>query len=743
MSIDLSQFHQVFFEESFEGLDVMEQELLGLSPENTDPENINTIFRAAHSIKGGSATFKFDQIAEFTHILETLLDEMRNGERSVTTEAVDLLLQSVDCLREMLTVLQAGGELDVSTYQNIAKQLEQMVRMESENNEGAAVDDEVVSESIADTTKDSSDDLSWYIHFVPEPQILRTGNEPFRMFRELELLGQIDVISDVSKIPSLSEIEEDACYTSWHIFLHADADKLLIHEAFEWVADECFLDIKQMPASDLSNLYDSLAQSLNSISESRDKPSFDSNEIESQPQENIQETAQSEVIVEEVSEHLAHSATETSDPSAVLTEGRLLQVPQTSQIQTQEKPSTKPVAAGGGSIRVSIDKVDSLINLVGELVITQSMLGQLGENFNVSRLERLKEGLTQLEQNTRELQESVMQIRMLPISFVFNRFPRMIRDLSSKLNKKVELEIKGENTELDKTVMEQIGDPMVHLVRNSIDHGIELPEARQAAGKSEVGKVSLNAFHQGGSIVIEITDDGAGINVDKVRSKAIERGLTTEDMNLPDEQIYQLVFEPGFSTADQISDVSGRGVGMDVVKKNITSLGGSVEVISEPGVGSTFTIRLPLTLAILDGQLVRVGDQIYIVPLTSIIESLQINANDIVSVAGNMEVFKLRDDHVPVMRLYQSFDIRPEFHDYDNTTIVVVEGGGSKIGIMVDELLAQQQVVIKSLESNFVSILGISGATILGDGKVALILDVAGMIKRNYRVSKKSKVAAA
>jgi len=346
----------------------------------------------------------------------------------------------------------------------------------------------------------------------------------------------------------------------------------------------------------------------------------------------------------------------------------------------------------------------------------------------MERVQRLQEGLAELEQHTRELQENVMRIRMLPISFSFNRFPRLVHDLSGKLNKKVELKMSGEQTELDKTVMEKIGDPLVHLVRNSLDHGIEPPEERKAKGKPETGVLHLNAYHQGGNIVIEIHDDGAGLNTERILNKAIEKGLVAENEELPDEKIHELIFAPGFSTAQEVSDVSGRGVGMDVVKRNIKDLGGVVEVRSEKDVGSTFTVRLPLTLAILDGQLVRIGEQTYIVPLVSIIESLQIKAESVNSIAGGAELYKLREDYLPIIRLHEVFNMQPENTELVNGLLVVVEGEGQLAGIFVDDLLGQQQVVIKSLESNYKKVEGLSGATILGDGTVAMILDVPGLV---------------
>ncbi|WP_286239181.1 chemotaxis protein CheA [Neptuniibacter halophilus] len=380
------------------------------------------------------------------------------------------------------------------------------------------------------------------------------------------------------------------------------------------------------------------------------------------------------------------------------------------------------------------DKIDALINRVGELVITQAMLGQVGAELAEiaagSEVERLQEGLEQLERNTRDLQEDVMRVRMLPISFVFNRFPRLVHDVSGKLGKKVELIIKGEQTEIDKTVMEKIGDPMVHLIRNSLDHGLEMPEERVAAGKSETGRVELDAYHQGGFIIIDITDDGRGLNTEKIYQKALDNGLITADQQLSDSEINELIFKPGFSTADAVSDLSGRGVGMDVVRRNIESLGGHVQVKSEPGHGSTFSVSLPLTLAILDGQLIRVEEQTYIVPLISIVETILADKNAMSPIAGEHKLLHFRDEYIPLINLRSLFKLPQLEEQADNSLIAIVENGGQKVGLVVDELYGQQQVVIKSLEVNFKRLEGFAGATILGDGSVALILDIAGLMKR-------------
>jgi two-component system chemotaxis sensor kinase CheA len=675
MSIDLSQFHEVFYEESYEGLDAMEQGLLEMDIEAPDDEVINTIFRAAHSIKGGSGTFGFNQVAEFTHVVETLLDEVRSGDRAMSQTILELLLVSVDCLRSLLQELQVGENPDLTQSLDLKAQFEAILSGASTPIESSHEPADEVTPTQAGNKISSGE--GYHIHFVPEETMLQTGNEPTRMFRQLAEIcdNNISVVASFDRMPSLTAINPEYCYLSWDIYITKDIDRAEIDEIFEWVIDDANITITKTLAEDVS--------------------------VEDQT---------TEVIYPAVVEQIVEKST-TSEPN------------------TNPQAKAKAAAPESSSIRVSIDKVDSLINMVGELVITQSMLGQLGENFDISRVQRLQEGLAQLEHNTRELQESVMKIRMMPISFVFSRFPRLVRDVSRSLNKKIDLILSGENTELDKTVMEKIGDPMVHLIRNSIDHGIETPDVRAAAGKSETGTVHLNAYHQSGNIVIEIKDDGAGLNKERIQQKAVENGLIDEATQLTDEQIFDLIFKPGFSTADAVSDLSGRGVGMDVVRRNISSLNGSIEVSSETGKGSRFVIRLPLTLAILDGQLVKVGTEVFIFPLVSIVESIQMDEKTISNVGGHSDVLKLRDEYVPIVQLHEIFSVNKEIKPTNENIIVVVETDGEKIGVVVDELLGQQQVVIKSLEENFRKIEGISGATILGDGTVALIIDVSSISK--------------
>ena len=693
MSIDLSQFKQTFIEESDEGLDVLESGLLALDSGTADDEVIHAVFRAAHSIKGGAGTFGLNEIASFTHVMETLLDEMRDGRRAISKEGVNLLLNSVDVLRELMDAARDDVPPEMSRANDVKTQLDSLLANSDEtpqdNDPGHESNNRLEQTGLGPESSQPKQS-GWLIKFNPHEHMLRTGNDTVRMFKELALLGDLENTADFSQLPDFSHMDPELSYLSWVITLknneaQSDIEKSLIEEIFEWVEDDCDLSIEPFV------------------------------------EEGFVEEYSAEVSITDVEVAPASTAAETASPVSE----NVTPIENTTATKTAPK---KKKSSEGGSIRVGTDKVDTLINMVGELVITQSMLSQMGDEFSMDKLEDLREGLAQLERNTRELQESVMRIRMLPISFSFQRFPRLVHDLSQKMDKKIELKMTGEQTELDKTVMEKIGDPLVHLVRNSLDHGIESPQVRLAAGKSEVGTINLNAYHQGGFIIIEIIDDGAGLPKDKLLAKAIEKGLVSPNDNLADEKIYDLIFHPGFSTADQVSDISGRGVGMDVVRKNIKELGGNVDVSTKPGKGTTFTIRLPLTLAILDGQLIRVGTETYIIPLVSIIESLEIKTENINSIAGTNEVYKMRDEYIPLVRLYEVFDVQPETTRLQDCLLVVVEGDGGKAGILVDDLLSQQQVVIKSLETNYRRLQGISGATILGDGTVALILDMSGLL---------------
>ncbi len=714
MSMDLSEFLDVFLEECFEGLEVMETGLLHLD-EGTDLEEINTIFRAAHSIKGGSAAFGFNHVSEFTHVMETLLDLLRSGKRQVDRETVDLLLASVDVLREMVEGLKEDRGPDEAVVADLKARLEAAV------NQGVttpADGEKTEAEATAAPAPEEAPDAerrTWLIRLKPSPALFEEGSDPVRLFRELATLGELEVTTDTSALPPLEELDPGRCHLAFEARLETAADEAAIREIFAWLGDDHQVEIRPAAPEDGG------AQDRAGGEEAKAEAAAPAEAAPAEPPSDDRNAAAG-AQPEGGKEPAAAPAAEPA-PAAPKKAG--------------SAPAARSAPRSGGSresnsIRVSTEKVDLLINLVGELVITQSMLNQVGSLLAQQggpEVEALFNGLAQLERNTRELQENVLQIRMLPISFAFNRFPRLVRDLSNKLGKKVELVLTGEQTEVDKTVLEKIGDPLVHLVRNALDHGLEKPEDRVAAGKPEQGRLELSAQHESGNIVIRISDDGAGLNREKILRKAIERGLVSEKEELSDERIDNLIFMPGFSTADQVSDLSGRGVGMDVVKRNINDLGGTVSIQSEPGRGSTVTIRLPLTLAILDGQLAKVGRETYILPLISIVESLRMQSRCLNRITGTTEVYRFRNEYIPVIRLNRLFGVEGATEDLEEGLLVVVESDGRLAGLFVDRLLGQQQVVIKSLETNFHQLPGVSGATILGDGQVALILDIPGLIQ--------------
>jgi len=700
MTLDLAQFHETFFAESFEALDQMEAALLKLSAGDADAELVNTIFRVAHSIKGGSATFGFTDVAGFTHILETLLDQMRAGKRRVDASLVDTLLRSCDLMRAMLGATQQKQPIDKARVSALHAEIELIMETPGEAVATPAPSAPVMAETAAPAPAPAAAadaPSGWRIHFAPGPKLLQHGNDPLRLLRELATLGPCDSRVDAMRVPPMIELDPEDCRLSWQIDLRVPVKEAVVRAVFDWVEGECDLRLESYG------------------------PAFD---------------AAAPVVA-------PAPVVAVAAPAAAPAATAVVPAAAAAPAADDGASAHKAAAAGdGGSIRVSIEKIDELLNSVGELVITQSVLSQLAAPLEGHDAEEFRNALGQLERHMRNLQESVMRVRMLPISFVFNRFPRLVRDLGQRLGKKIELRLTGEGTELDKTVLEKVGDPLVHLVRNAIDHGIESPEARLAAGKSAHGVIELSAYHKGGNVVVEVRDDGGGLKRDKILAKARERGLVGPDEELSEERVFNLIFAPGFSTADVVSDVSGRGVGMDVVKRNIIELGGHVQIQSTAGKGSMVRIRLPLTLAILDGQLARVGDEVYVVPIVSIVETIQVRQEQVSSIAARAEVFRLRDDYLPIVRLYDLFGVEPQHTELLDGLLMIVEADGKRVGLFVDELMSQQQVVIKSLETNFRPVVGLAGATMLGDGRVALILDIPGVITRYQSQDKRPASSA-
>lgn len=684
---DLSQFYQIFFEEAGENLDQMEQMLLDLDLSSANDEELNGIFRCAHSIKGGSATFGFADVAELTHQMESLLDRLRRHELQPIPQMVDVLLESADASRSLLARHQAGGQGEAVSTTSLVRRISDLAAGLVPVDAPAAIASPppvpVPAQASAPAAAGGMRQLE--IQIGPLER-LETADAIKELFRDIPGLGTIRDIGSPAPNTRLFGIET----TSTN-------DDLLDLFAFH-VAKEQVLIRDAASAATPSG------------------------------QNEGQVTAVAPVDGADASFGFFNGA-----PGAPASTAATAQTPAQAlkpvAVKTVETKAATQAQMESTTIRVDVKKVDQLINLVGELVITQAMLAQNSRGLDAGAYQQLLAGLADLDRNTRDLQESVMSIRMIPMSTVFSRFPRMLRDLANKLGKKVDLVTLGEATELDKGLVEKITDPLTHLVRNSCDHGIEMPADRLAKGKPEHGTITLSASHQGGSIVIEVRDDGKGLPREKILQKARERGLEVSDQ-MSDADVWPLIFAPGFSTAEEVTDVSGRGVGMDVVKRNIAALNGSVEIDSAEGYGMKVSVRLPLTLAIMDGMSVGVSDEVYILPLSSVVESFQVNADDVNTVAQGSQLVKVRDEYMPVIALEKIFQV-PRFDASKSSNImVVVEADGSRVALLVDELLGQHQVVVKNLESNYRKVPNVSGATILGDGTVALILDTGALVRR-------------
>ena len=703
--IDLSQFYQVFFEEAGENLDRMEQQLLAIDIEAADDEELNSIFRCAHSVKGGAATFGFADVAELTHQMETLLDRLRRHELEPTAPMVDVLLQSGDALRSQLARHQGAGGDPVDTSELLVKIRALVSGQALPATAPAAVVAKPVSvlaqppveaaasAAPAATKSKLARGLELRVGPLSDP---KDADNLVDLFKEIVDLGTIEPLDGGQSSDGLRRFKVVTTSSDEDLL-----DLFTFHVAREQVA--------LLPLTAGFGFHEGSPGAP--PVENPPDPGFGFFEDApgapgSAPKADAASTAP--------------SATGNTSDSNIATPSR-------APAKTEKAPAA---TLESSTLRVSVEKVDQLINLVGELVITQAMLAQNSKQIDSALYQQLASGLADLDRNTRDLQESVMSIRMIPMSMVFSRFPRMLRDLAAKLGKKVDFVTQGEATELDKGLVEKITDPLTHLVRNSCDHGIEMPADRLTKGKPETGTITLAASHQGGSIVIEVRDDGRGLSREKLLRKARERGIDAPD-SMTDSEVWNLIFAPGFSTADVVTDVSGRGVGMDVVKKNITALGGTVDIESAEGYGMRVSVRLPLTLAIMDGMSVGIGDEVYILPLSSVIESFQVHEHTVKTVGGTGRVVEVRGDYMPVIDLEQLFNV-PRVDEGKTTSImVVVEAEGGRVAMLVDELLGQQQVVVKNLEANYRKVDDVSGATIMGDGRVALILDVGSLVRRS------------
>ncbi|MDW5375679.1 chemotaxis protein CheA [Halomonas sp. HP20-15] len=684
--MDITDFYDTFFEEAEELLSDMERHLLDLDVDDPDPELLNAIFRAAHSIKGGAGTFGFVVLQETTHILENLLDHTRRGELTLRRDIVDTFLEAKDMLHEQMDAYRNGAEPDPVAFERICNTLKQLALDELGKSMGeptgqaaAAPKPAPKPEPAAETASAEETPVDAGEGDVLRVSLIEVGEKDRQLL--VEELGQLGEI--------LSQQGDDKRY---EVELTASISAEDIEAVMCFIVEPEQLAIERVAKSASSEAVGTQASA--------------------QPEPAVQAVAKQP-------EEKPTAETPAAKPAK----------PAESKV-----PAAKNKASESSSIRVPVDKVDQIINLVGELIITQAMLDQTASEIDGVTHSSLHNGLNLLQRNARDLQEAVMSIRMMPMDYVFSRFPRLVRDLAAKLGKDIELITEGKSTELDKSLIERIIDPLTHLVRNSLDHGIEMPDAREAAGKPRGGKLTLSAQHQGGNILIEVIDDGAGLSRKKILAKAEKNGIAVSD-SMSDDDVWQLIFAPGFSTAEQVSDVSGRGVGMDVVKRNIQAMGGHVEIMSREGHGTTTRIVLPLTLAILDGMSIKVGGEVFILPLGAVLESLQPSRDELYSMAGDDLLLKVRDEYLPVIALHHVLDVAEARTDITESIVVIVQGEGRRYALVVDDLVGQQQVVVKNLETNYRKVPGISAATILGDGSVALILDIADLHRLSRRKS--------
>jgi len=682
VELDISRFRAAFFEEALENAAVIESSLFELEKAGGDPETLNQIFRAAHSIKGGSGTFGMDELAHFTHGLESVLDRLREGTMPLTPALVGLLFQGCDALKCLLQAARNGEAGDAGTGPLLAELLSAASLTPAERLSAGGAPE---SPDAPPAGSAAGGRLIYRIRFVPDPKVFERGLDPVLLLRDLASLGDLTRRElDLGSLPGLSDLNAEVCYLGWQLELATDKPERDVRDVFSFVEDTSKIEISVglEPAPGAA------------IGAPHTPPEVGASSAEGWPQR-------------------ADAAAPDPAPAAA----------------ALERPAAR--AKGGATLRVAVDKLDQLVNLVGELVIAQSVISQALEDLSLDSLSRMRDAVIEMERHTRDLQERVLSVRMVPIGSVFSRFQRLVRDLGEACNKRIVLELSGEETELDKGIIEQIVDPITHLIRNAIDHGLEPPEERSRCGKPEVGRLLLTAFHQGGNVVIEVSDDGRGINWQRVREKGVAQGLLQPDEIATEERLQELLFAPGFSTAAAVTDISGRGVGMDVVRRNVDALSGALTLSSELGKGTRVRIRLPLTLAIVDGLTLRIGDRAFVLPLLSVLESFRPVPEQLKTILGSGEVVRVRGEPIVLVRLYQVLGVVPEHVDPCQALVVIVEAAGSKLGFLVDEIVGQAQVVVKSLETNYRKVDGIMGATILGDGKVGLILDVEGVARKS------------
>jgi two-component system chemotaxis sensor kinase CheA len=698
----MAEIKATFFQECEEQLGELEIGLLAMEAGDNDSETVNAVFRAVHSVKGGAGAFGLDDLVRFAHVFETTMDEVRTGRLAPTPDVVKPLLRAADVLADLVRAARDGGSVDAARNDAVAAELSAFTGEDADAQDDDDGMGDIAFQPLQVVLPEegplmAADAGGWTVRFKPRPELYQKANETVLLLRELTRLGDIEVELDTSELPPLPQLDPEGAYLTWLIRLRSDVSEEQVRGVFEFVDIDCELDIKGA-AGDAAGL----------------EP-----ETEAGPGLDIAaliKSAQAQVF-----EVVGAPAAEPAEESAAATPAE----------------SGRPEAAKAGArasvsaptIRVDLERVDRLIDLVGELVINQATLAERVTEAGMARASSVAVGLEELEQLTREIQDSVMAIRAQPVKSVFQRMPRLAREVASATGKQVRVVTEGEGTEVDKTVIERLADPLTHMIRNAIDHGLEKPERRREAGKNPEGVVKLSAVHRSGRIVIEVSDDGAGINRERVKAIAIEKGLIAPEATLTDEETDNLIFMPGFSTADTVSDISGRGVGMDVVRRSIQELGGRISIVSRPGLGSTFTMSLPLTLAVLDGMVISAGAQTLVAPLTAIVETLQPRRADVHRVSGGAQVISIRGSYVALIDVGMALGFRAEPLDPEEGVALLIEGeGASRAVLLVDAIQGQRQVVIKSLEANYRQVPGIAAATILGDGRVALILDVDALV---------------
>lgn len=739
--MDMNEIKEIFFQECEEQLAELESGLLKLNDGDRDPETVNAVFRAVHSIKGGAGAFGLDDLVAFAHVFETTLDCVRSNKLEPNQDVLKVMLRSADVLADLTNAARDGGYVDESRTRGLAKELEALANGQTiapspavsrpapaqavaapVAQEAGASDEEGFQpipfnfgdfEADAEDAEPAKPAPSFTVNFTPKASLYAKGNESALLLRDLSRIGEMSINCNTSALPSFDDMDPEGAYFSWTISIRTEKGEEGIRNVFEFAEWDCELEIEgsseEVEASDELPMIP-VPFDLSILDDEDDEPAVQPADIDEPVLKVVESTVETSDVVRNIS-----AAIEKRDAAAA------------AAIATTAAATTNSTA--GQTIRVDLDRVDRLINLVGELVINQAMLSQSVLENDTTGTSAVNMGLDELQQLTREIQDSVMAIRAQPVKPVFQRMSRIVREVADMVGKQIRLITEGENTEVDKTVIDKLAEPLTHMIRNAVDHGIETPEKREAAGKNPEGTVKLSAKHRSGRILIELQDDGAGINRERVRQKAIDNDLIAADANLTDEEIDNLIFMPGFSTADKISDISGRGVGMDVVKRSIQALGGRISISSRPGLGSTFTMSLPLTLAVLDGMVVTVAGQTLVVPLTAIVETLQPEVENIHSFGANQRLISIRNSFCPLVDVGKILNFRSHAaNPVEGVALLVESEGGGQRALMVDAIQGQRQVVIKSLEANYTHVPGIAAATILGDGRVALILDVDAVV---------------